>query len=157
MRVNRRYWLSLLSEADLAGEVVLDRDPPDDATRYDVFATANFFNFVPWVAALEEVAQVGNAACEAHDQDLVECLIHSLDAKRFEVTSPRDRASRSTLVFLQPRGDIDATAIAAFLRHHGVDVAQRAGQLRVSPHVHNTRADIDTLVDLLSTHSAGCA
>jgi selenocysteine lyase/cysteine desulfurase len=39
--------------------------------------------------------------------------------------------------------------IAEALRQAGIDIALREGRLRVSPHLHNSSADIDRLTDAL--------
>jgi selenocysteine lyase/cysteine desulfurase len=52
-------------------------------------------------------------------------------------------------VFLQPPdGDTVAAALAR-LDAAGVDAGERAGKLRISPHVHNTTADIDSVIAAL--------
>jgi selenocysteine lyase/cysteine desulfurase len=40
--------------------------------------------------------------------------------------------------------------IVEALAARGIDVALRAGRIRVSPHVHNTDADIDRLLEGLA-------
>ena len=54
---NQNYWLSLLTSDDL-GQDSLDLTLAEDVggRRYDVFGTANFFNFAPFAAAGIHVA-----------------------------------------------------------------------------------------------------
>ena len=61
---NQTYWLSMLTSDDL-GREDLDLSLRDDvgARRYDVFATANFFNFNALTAAVELVLEVGVDGC----------------------------------------------------------------------------------------------
>jgi selenocysteine lyase/cysteine desulfurase len=37
--------------------------------------------------------------------------------------------------------------IAKSLRLRGIDIALRGGKLRISPHVHNSRRDVDDLLE----------
>ena len=37
----------------------------------------------------------------------------------------------------------------------GVDVAERAGRIRIAPHVHNTREGIDRALDALAARPTG--
>ncbi|HKO28028.1 MAG TPA: hypothetical protein VJU80_11265, partial [Solirubrobacteraceae bacterium] len=71
------------------------------------------------------------------------------------IRSPVDQMSRSTLVFIDAK---DTAAIGSALRaldSAGVDVGERAGMIRISPHVHNTERDIDRVLDVLARVPAG--
>ena len=138
------YWLSVLSATDL-GREHLDLSIPEDAaaSRWDVFATANFLAFHPLAAAVELVLEQGVEAIAAHDDALVQRLIDGLDRTRFRLTSPDAGAARSTLVFIEPRERGCAAAMQQALAARGIHVAHRAGALRFAPHLCNTGDDID--------------
>jgi selenocysteine lyase/cysteine desulfurase len=149
------YWLSMLTAEDL-GKAVLPTELREGlgARAFDLFGTANFFNFVPWTAALEHVMGLGLEAIRDHDQALVARFIDGLDRGRFEITSPiEDGPRRSTLVFFSHRDPARNPALHAALREGGVDVAFRTGSLRLSPHLYNAAGDIDRALALL--HEAG--
>ena len=104
LRYNQTYWLSMLTADDLGREqldLTLRADP--GAARYDVFATANFFNFKPWAASVEYLLGQGVEATARHDEALVQRLIDGLDRRKFVITSPEAGPQRSTLVFVEPR------------------------------------------------------
>jgi cysteine desulfurase / selenocysteine lyase len=63
---NQNYWLAMLSSDDLGREDI-DLAPRGDpgAARYDVFATANFFNFRTLAASVEYLLQHGIEACKS--------------------------------------------------------------------------------------------
>ncbi|MFP3941552.1 MAG: aminotransferase class V-fold PLP-dependent enzyme [Thermoanaerobaculia bacterium] len=169
---NQLYWLAFQTAGDLEGGG--PDGPPDEgpgaprqspagagpavdpdrvrelgARRYDVFGTANFFNFSAWTAALEVVLDHGVEAIAAHDQALVERLIAGLDEGRFELTSPREGPERSTLVFLTHRDPAENRAVHRRLRDAGVHCALRRGRLRLSPHLYNTPEDVDRALEVL--------
>jgi selenocysteine lyase/cysteine desulfurase len=84
-----------------------------------------------------------------HDQALVQRLIDGLP-EGWRLRSPADPASRSTLVFLQPPGDGEVQTALRALDAAGVDVGERTGLIRVSPHVHNDERDIDRVLEVLA-------
>jgi cysteine desulfurase/selenocysteine lyase len=145
------YWLAMQAGKPL--DKMRDYAPRTDlgARAWDIFCTANFFNFVPWTAAIEYLLEAGPADIAAYDEAMVAQLLENLDLDRFELVSPRAGPQRSTLVVMRPRGSKDAAAWEGQLSAAGFHVAVREGNLRVSPHVHNSHEDIANLSTLLST------
>ncbi|MFO1112745.1 MAG: aminotransferase class V-fold PLP-dependent enzyme [Rhodospirillales bacterium] len=138
------YWLSILTGADL-GREQLDLAIPEDAaaSRWDVFATANFLAFHPLAASMEMLLAHGIDAIAAHDDALVGRLIDGLDRTRFGLTSPAAGPARSTLVFIEPPERDRAAGLQQGLAGRRIHVAHRAGALRFAPHLCNTEDDID--------------
>jgi cysteine desulfurase/selenocysteine lyase len=152
LQYNQSYWLSMQTADDLAREqgIPVLRDDLG-ARRYDVFGTANFFNFKPLTASVEYLLAQGIENIEAHDQRLVTRLIQALDPKKYDLLSPRDGAMRSTLVFISHKEPARNSEIYEKLRKENVFVAYRAGRLRFSPHLYNTEADIDQALSVLNS------
>jgi selenocysteine lyase/cysteine desulfurase len=121
------------------------------ARAWDVFCTANFLNFVPWTAAIEYLLQAGLGDIAAYDERLVVQFLRNLDEERFELISPRTGPQRSTLIVIRPRKADEVGAWEKRLSVAGFDIAVREGNLRISPHLHNSREDIAKLVEVLST------
>lgn len=146
----KAYWLSQLSQADLARDD-LDVRLPDRAGPHDldIFGTANFNNYVPWTVAVEHLLDLGVERVREHDDRLVARLLAGLDAAGMRVLSPREPERRSTLVFFTHPDRARNAALHETLAAAGVDVALRGGSLRASPHLYNTDADIDRLLDRL--------
>ncbi len=145
------YWLAQMTQTDLAreGGYELRRDSGPD--RYDVFGTANFFNFVPWQAALELLAEVGVEAIAEHDQRLVEIIVAELDGSpRLHVVTPVSGPARSAIVIVTHADPSRNEDLYKVLRDRGIDVALRAGQIRLSPHLHNGEDDIHAALRLLT-------
>lgn len=141
---NQSYWLSMLTSDDL-GQDSLDLTLAKDVggRRYDVFGTANFFNFTAFAAAVEYLLAIGIETVEAHDQALVARLLAGLPHGAFDVLSPEKGPERSTLALISAKDRSRNAAIYERLTRAGIHVALRAGSLRISPHVYNTPADID--------------
>lgn len=150
LTTNQSYWLSTFTSDDL-GEKHLDLDKPPEPTakRFDLFATANFFNYVPWTASLELLLEKGLAEIQSYDQELVGRLLDGLNRDRYDIRSPEEPDDRSTLVFLSHRDPQRNRGIHATLAENGVDIALRGNELRISPHVYNTPADIDRALEVL--------
>lgn len=147
LRPTKLYWLSALSSEDLAAPSLdLEAITPRRRGRFDIFGTANFFNYVPFTAAVELLLEQGVEAVERHVDGLVKRLLAGVDRSRFRVVSSDD--VRSSLVLLEPlREPVDA--VFERLRAAGVHVARRRGRIRVSPHLYNTAPEIDRTLDVL--------
>lgn len=153
LELNRVYWLTYMTADDLERDEHIDISTDLGGRRYDVFGTANFFNFHAWAAALEIISELGLATIHQHVQMLVDRLLTGLEDTCFEICSPRTPGSRSSLVFIShPRRPLNR-AVHSRLRDAGVDVALRRGRLRLSPHFYNTTADIDRALEVLRAAS----
>lgn len=144
------YWLTF------AGERWSDLDPSHDATsrelgaaRFDVFGTANFLNFEPWTASLERFLATGPETIRQHNAGLLDRLIGGIDDTEWRLISGLEPSERSTMVVLEPRsGSADETVVG--LQRARIDVAERRGRIRVSPHLYNSTEDIDRVLAALA-------
>lgn len=147
----RAYWLSSLTAKDLeAGLGELRVGPIASGRDLDVFGTANFFNFTALAAAIELHLDLGREAIAAHDAGLVDLAVEAVRAAGFRLVSPAAAGPlRSTLViFDHARPDVLERTHAA-LAEAKIDVAKRAGALRIAPHLYNTAAHIAAVADCL--------
>jgi cysteine desulfurase / selenocysteine lyase len=151
LQPTQAYWLA----QPPGGKLDLNRAPEPElrmdlgARAFDVFGTANFFNFVPWLASLDYLNGLGINAAAEHDQLLIDRFLARLDTERFRLVSPRWANDRSAIVAFDDLHQ-PAERTVADLAAIGVDVALRGGHIRVSPHVHNTVDDIDRLLEGLN-------
>lgn len=144
------YWLAQMEQTDLAQEGEYRLRDDLGASRYDVFGTANFFNFVPWRAALEMLGGVGIEAIAAHGQRLIDVIVSELDGdSRLTVLSPRSGRARSTIALISHVDPDRNEQLSAALREAGIDVALRAGRIRFSPHVYNDETEVRDAISVL--------
>ena len=150
LTLRHAYWLTMQSGKPL--DKIRDYSMRSDlgARAWDLFCTANFLNFVPWTAAIEFLLQAGPANIAGYDERLVTRFLENLDGDRFELISPRRGPQRSTLIVMRPREAGEAEAWHKRLARAGFDVAVREGNLRISPHLHNTVEDMANLLRALS-------
>ena len=152
LQFNQTYWLAEMTADDLGSESIevhLPEGPPT-ARTYDVFGTANFFNFKPWVASIEYLLTQGIDRITIYDQELVDQFISGIDPKKYGLTSPPAGEARSTLVFISHRDSKRNDEIQMKLKSAGIEIASRNGKLRFSPHLYNTGADITKALAVLN-------
>jgi selenocysteine lyase/cysteine desulfurase len=151
LTINQAYWLAQYTTADLGREdLVLTPPESTHPRRYDVFATANHFNFAPWIESIKLLVESGIDAVEAHDQALVTRLLDGLDRDRWQVESSETPGERSTLVFISHRDPARNAEFHQTLTEDGIDISFRRGRLRFSPHLYNTPAEIDRALESLN-------
>lgn len=144
LRVTDVYWESVAGAEDFNHLPQKGWQLPPDARRFDSVETASFLNLYPMRASLRFLRGVGPEAVQHHVQGLFQYLLPRLP-EGFRTTP-----TESTIVAVEGR-DPQATrraydrALAA-----GVIVSLRQDRIRVSPHVYNTVADMDRLVQALS-------
>lgn len=142
------YWLNAMSADELSAERLdLEAISPSRVGRHDIFGTANFFNFVPWAAAVELILERGVQPIFEYDQALVARLLEGLPDS-FDVISGRDPGARSSLVVVEPL-ETSAEEVLARLEDRGIICAHRRGRIRISPHLYNTEDDIDRALEIL--------
>lgn len=142
------YWLAQVDEiANPPGRYALRQDL--GAAAYDVFCTANLSIFPSWHQAVSLLLERGIDEIERHDQALIDQLIAGLPGG-WSLRSPETGSRRSTLVLLEPEPPDTVARALHRLDVAGVDAAERAGGLRLSPHVHNTPADIERALEALA-------
>jgi len=147
--LNRAYWSAVLSEEDLKKEGELALKEMKTARKFDVFGTANFFNFVPFKAAIDYWLKVGLDHVRAYHDRLIDRLIAGLDNTPYDVISPREGKERSSLVVLSHKDKDKNKQIFQGLMGQGIYTALWKGNVRIAPHVYNTKEEIDKVLGAL--------
>jgi cysteine desulfurase / selenocysteine lyase len=146
------YWLSMQEGGDLNSELDYTLTERHDGAAHDIYGTANFFNYEPWIAALDHLASFGADVVAAYDQALVDRLLDGLDELPYRLISPRRGPQRSTLVLFSHQDAQRNRPAWAALTDAGIDAALRNDTLRISPHLYNSEDDIDAALTVL-THT----
>jgi selenocysteine lyase/cysteine desulfurase len=153
LQYNQRYWISMQSADELGAR---DDDPERrdpralGARRYDLFGTANFFNFAPFGAALELLLELGVEAIAGHDRALASLLASGLERLGCRVVSPLDPSRASSLVVFEPPGPASAEEVYSGLAARGIHGSLRRGAIRLSPHLYNDEADVEAALAALA-------
>ena len=69
------------------------------------------------------------------------------------VYGPQTAEQRAGIVSFSVTGDADA--LFRRLNSEGCSLAARDGRLRVAPHVYNTEAEVDEVIDRLRRYTSG--
>lgn len=148
LRPQQAYWLAMQAGRGL--EEMRDTTLRDDlgARAHDVFCPAAFATTLPWIASLELFLAAGVDAIERHDQRLVDRLVDGLKGDQYELVSPADGSSRSTLVVLARR-DGSSEDRYRRLAAAGIDAAYREGNIRLSVHLFNDDDQVGRALETL--------
>ncbi len=133
-----------------ADPVETRRPPRTSAQRFEP-GTPPALGAIAGAAAIDELRQVG--ITRVHDEALAvaDLAIAGARARGFRVLSATEGRARSPIVTFVPPGDPEVLARA--LAAARVAVAQRAGGIRVSPHVDNGPQHIDRLFEIIDRAS----
>ena len=145
----QRYWLSQQTAEDLARVIdPVAAAPVDSARRFDLFATANFFNFHTWGAAVDLLQEIGFDAIGAHNRQLIATMIERLDS-RCRIYSPSE-AGESSLFLFEAESAATTKTLYSALSERGFDTAYRHGRIRVAPHLYNDEQQLEALASAIS-------
>ena len=149
LEYNQVYW-TLLPEEVLQGENKLVLPQMNNSRKYDVFGTANFFNFKPFRAAIDYWLKIGMQEVQGYHSQLIDTFIDGLNHDQYYLISPTDKEKRSSLVVLSHRRKEKNQAIHQKLKSQGIYTAFWKGHLRIAPHVYNTSEEINKLINELN-------
>lgn len=142
------YWLAHVDEiANPPSRYALRTDL--GAAAHDLFGTANLSVFPAWHRAVSLLLDHGIDQVQRHDQALIDQLVDGLPGG-WKLRSPAAGPQRSTLVFVEPERPDTVRDALQRLDDAGVDAGERAGKIRLSPHVHNTPEDVERALAALA-------
>ena len=139
--------MGALSVVDVPKFDPLDFSVKPNAQRYEE-GTPNGLGLAGLDAALSLLEEVGGDAIAAQVLSLAAHAADRLEAKGYQVTSPRADHQRAGLVMFQHPAHSNEAVLQA-LTDAGVTAAVRGGKLRFSPHFYNTFEEIERAVTAL--------
>ncbi len=139
-------WMNVVNALDYSN---YDFTLRPDAAKFEC-GSWNVPGLLSLKASLELLLSVGIAAVAARLDLLTSRLIDGIRAKGYSIISPRAPGEWSGVVsFLAPPGQNHDRIIRTLRKEHRIEIVQREGRLRASPHFYNTEAQIDRLIALL--------
>jgi cysteine desulfurase/selenocysteine lyase len=144
------FWINRMSEEELASTGEMRLNTQNSAATYDVFGTANFFNYVPLTSSIEYLLKIGIAQIGSHVDGRVVNFLNNLDRKQYDLISREEPAQRSALIVFTHRDQNKNSSIFRELLEKGIYTAKWKGNIRVSPHIFNTDADIERVLEVLN-------
>ena len=150
LELNRAYWPAVLSETELQSNGALAYKETKSARKFDVFGTANFFNFVPWRAAIDYWLDAGLENVRAYHDRLMDRLAAAIDSGTYDFISPAKGSRRSSLVALSHKDKNRNERIRKDLMERGIFTAFWRGNLRIAAHVYNTEEEMTKVAGVLN-------
>jgi len=150
LEYNQAYWIPMQGDREL--DKIRDYQILTDlgAAQYDVFGTANLFNFAPWIESVKLFLKHGIRNIEKHNNQLITQFINGLDTNKYDIHSPLKGEERSAIILVSHKQPDRNKSIFKLLQEENVFISFREGLLRFSPHLYNTHADIDKALDILN-------
>jgi selenocysteine lyase/cysteine desulfurase len=153
LEYNQTYWIPMQGDRD-HGDIRNYQILTDiGSAQYDVFGTANLFNFVPWIETVKLFLHHGITAIWNHNNHLVSQFISGLNTAKYEIHSPLEGDERSAIILVSHKEPERNKAIFELLKEGKVYISFREGLLRFSPHLYNTAEDIDKALKILNSIS----
>ena len=100
-------------------------------------------------ASLDLLHEYGPARISVYLEELTDHLCERLRTKPYHIVSSREAGEKSQIVCIRSTGSLSAMALYARLKQQNIITAPRGDRLRIAPHLYNTPAEIDQLVEAL--------
>jgi len=150
---NQAYWLAMQSADDLnTAKSWPEIKDGLGARKYDVFGTANFFNFVPWTASVEYLLEKGINKINMHNDGLIDRLRQGLRDDKYEILTPLSETNRSSILVISYKDQSRNEEIFEKLKQNNIYISLRRKRLRLAPHLYNTDAEIDEALHVLNSY-----
>ena len=141
-------WACMKASTDYGKLTDYDYDFFDDARRFEV-VTYPYHDFAVANESTGLLLEIGTRQIQAHLEALGDRLIEWADSQNgVQMVTPRDASRRAGVLSFRVN---NLEAAIARLRQAGVTFVPREGAIRLSPHWYNTTAEIDSVIELLSS------
>jgi selenocysteine lyase/cysteine desulfurase len=102
-----------------------------------------------FAASLDLLTQQGPANIARYLEELTDYLCDRVRSKPYEVVSSRAPGEKSQIVCVRHTASLTPMDLYAALKRQNIITAPRNDRLRIAPHLYNTPAEIDRLVESL--------
>ena len=146
------YWMAVEGSDNFAALNFEDPKPAPNAKRWDAPEWASHFNFnlAAMDASVDFVLRMGPELVAKHNRRLIEFMFERLPKDRCVPASPLDAARRGPYGCFSARSPEKTAELYQHLRKENIVVSLREGNIRVSPHVYNSKRDIDRLISVIT-------
>jgi cysteine desulfurase/selenocysteine lyase len=150
------YWMATEGAGDFSALRFADPTPAARASRWDTPEWAGAWNvhLAAMAAAVAFVEEVGPAVVKAHNDGLIDRMFERLPEDLVRPASPREALARGPYGCFRADSVERTKAVYDALTRERVLVSLREGNIRVSPHLFNTEAHIDRLVEVVTALQA---
>ncbi|MFX1577439.1 MAG: aminotransferase class V-fold PLP-dependent enzyme, partial [Promethearchaeota archaeon] len=133
---NQAYWIPMQGDREM--DQIRDYQILTNigAAKYDVFGTANLFNFVPWTESVKLLLYHRIPAIAEHNDKLVRQFHDGLDSTKYEIRSPTKDNERTAIILVSHKQPERNRAIFELLQEEKIYISLRENLLRFSPHLY---------------------
>ena len=100
-------------------------------------------------ASLRLLTDTGVERIASYLEQLTDYLCEKLGGRDYQIVSSRRAGEKSQIVCIRHQGGLDPMKLYSHLKRRNIITAPRGDGLRIAPHLYNTAADIDELVNNL--------
>jgi selenocysteine lyase/cysteine desulfurase len=101
-------------------------------------------------ASLDLILETGVRPTSAYLEQLTDHLCERIRKSKYEVVSSRLHGEKSQIVCIRHRGgELTPMGLYTHLKNRKIVTAPRGDRLRISPHLYNTLAEMDELIEAL--------
>lgn len=150
LEYNQTYWLAMQGDREMDKMREYQIRTHIGAAQYDVFGTANFFNYLPWTESINYLHDQGLERIKDHNAKLVDQFLTGLDSSKYTIHSPLEQDDRTAIILISHREPKRNKAVFKHLQEEKIFIAFREGLLRFSPHLYNTPKDIDKALTVMN-------
>ena len=123
----------------------------DSARRYES-GVYNLAGIYALGGALDLISQIGVEQISSRLLELTDMLVTGVKSKGYRLFSPRNPGEASAIVSFISDVHDHAKIQKHLQEEHRLIISVRGGRLRSSPHMYNSKEEIQQLIDLLPTH-----
>lgn len=150
LNYNQAYWLAMQTADDLkAAKAWPEVRSGLGARKYDIFGTANFFNFVPWTASVNYLLEKGIEKIKMHNDELIDQMRKGIRLDKYEILTPMSDSGGSTILVISHKEKSKNEAIFESLKRNNIFVSLRRQHLRFAPHLYNTSEEVAKVLSVL--------
>ena len=140
-------WMNRLHSENFAGLTQYQEAYQPKAARYTVGESSNFVLMPMLAAALEQVLEWDPGRIQSYCEALIKDFKPAIRDKGYFLEDDAWRASHLFGIYLGP--EMQMEDLKKRLQQAGVFVSYRGEAIRISPHVYNTKADLEFLLNSL--------
>jgi selenocysteine lyase/cysteine desulfurase len=140
-------WLAVAGADDFDSLPAEEFELLPSAKVFDVPATANYLNLMPFEASLEFVRRATVRSVNEHCTRLLNRMAEGLKSRGYSLSTAADPEHRSTILSFRAGSPEKTARLAAKLKANHIEVSVRRGMIRVSPYLYNSQEQIDLLLE----------
>jgi cysteine desulfurase/selenocysteine lyase len=138
------------SARDMWNFLDYSQPPAADASRFEG-GTPNILGALSLATSIDVLAAAGIERIGTHVLALTDRLAEGLASRGWTIAGDRSTDAMKSGILRFTREGVDAVGLGrALQRNHGIVATYRANGIRIAPHGHNTRADMDAIIDALA-------